>query len=178
MDLACFVEALLFVADGPVELDNLAAALDVTVEEIEGAIARLREREEQRGLRLQMVGRRVQMVTMPEAADAVEAFLGIGMGGKLSSAALETLAIIAYRQPITRARINAIRGVESDGVIRTLVAKGLVDKVGVLEQVGRPVLYGTTFEFLEYFGIDSLDALPTLPELEDYANVGEDVAES
>lgn len=178
MDLACFVEALLFVADGPVELDNLAAALDVTVEEVEQAIARLREREEQRGLRLQMVGRRVQMVTMPEAADAVEAFLGIGMGGKLSSAALETLAIIAYRQPITRARINAIRGVESDGVIRTLVAKGLVDKVGVLEQVGRPVLYGTTFEFLEYFGIDSLDALPTLPELEDYANVGEDVAES
>ncbi len=178
MDLACFVEALLFVADGPVELENLAAALDVTVEEVEQAIARLREREEQRGLRLQMVGRRVQMVTMPEAADAVEAFLGIGMGGKLSSAALETLAIIAYRQPITRARINAIRGVESDGVIRTLVAKGLVDKVGVLEQVGRPVLYGTTFEFLEYFGIDSLDALPTLPELEDYANVGEDVAES
>ena len=178
MDLACFVEALLFVADGPTELESLASALDVTVEEVERAIARLREREEQRGLRLQMVGRRVQMVTMPEAADAVEAFLGIGMGGKLSSAALETLAIIAYRQPITRARINAIRGVESDGVIRTLMAKGLVDKVGVLEQVGRPALYGTTFEFLEYFGIDSLDALPTLPELEDYGNVAEDVAES
>jgi len=178
LDLACFVEALLFVADGPTELETLAVALDVSVDEVEQAISRLRAQEEQRGLRWQVVGRRVQMVTMPEAADAVEAFLGIGMGGKLSSAALETLAIIAYRQPITRARINAVRGVESDGVIRTLVAKGLVDKVGVLEQVGRPVLYGTTFEFLEYFGIDSLEALPTLPELEDYANVTEDAAES
>jgi len=178
LDLACFVEALLFVADGPTELETLAAALDVSVDEVEQAISRLRAQEDQRGLRWQVVGRRVQMVTMPEAADAVEAFLGIGMGGKLSSAALETLAIVAYRQPITRARINAVRGVESDGVIRTLVAKGLVDKVGVLEQVGRPVLYGTTFEFLEYFGIDSLEALPTLPELEDYANVTEDAAES
>jgi len=175
--LACFVEALLFVADGPTELQDLASALDVSVEEVAQAIAELQADESRRGLRVQMAGTSVQMVTMPEAADAVETFLGIGMGGKLSSAALETLAIIAYRQPITRARINAIRGVDSDGVIRTLVAKGLVEKVGVLEQVGRPLLYGTTFEFLEYFGIKSLDALPTLPELEEYANMGGDAAE-
>lgn len=178
MDLACFVEALLFVADGPTELQDLASALSVSVEEIEQAIGELQAAESGRGLRVQMAGTSVQMVTMPEAADAVETFLGIGMGGKLSSAALETLAIIAYRQPITRARINAIRGVDSDGVIRTLVAKGLVEKVGMLDQVGRPLLYGTTFEFLEYFGIRSLGALPTLPELEDYASMAEDDAES
>ncbi|MGC9361110.1 MAG: SMC-Scp complex subunit ScpB [Anaerolineae bacterium] len=178
MDLACFVEALLFVADGPAELQDLASALSVSVKEIEQAIGELQAAESERGLRVQMAGSSVQMVTMPEAADAVETFLGIGMGGKLSSAALETLAIIAYRQPITRARINAIRGVDSDGVIRTLVAKGLVEKVGTLDQVGRPLLYGTTFEFLEYFGIRSLDALPTLPELEDYAGMAEDDPES
>jgi segregation and condensation protein B len=178
LEVARFVEALLFVADGPTELQDLASALSVSVEEIEQGIAELQAAESERGLRVQMAGTSVQMVTMPEAADAVERFLGIGMGGKLSSAALETLAIIAYRQPITRARINAIRGVDSDGVIRTLVAKGLVEKAGTLDQVGRPVLYGTTFEFLEYFGIKSLNALPTLPELEDYAGMAGEDSES
>ncbi|MHA1572719.1 MAG: SMC-Scp complex subunit ScpB, partial [Alphaproteobacteria bacterium] len=121
------------------------------------------------GLHVTRVGTRVQLVTMPDAAPVVERFLGISRSGKLSGAALETLAIIAYRQPITRAQIEAIRGVNSDGVIRTLQAKALVAPVGRLEQAGRPILLGTTFEFLQYFGIQSLDELPSLPELEDFS---------
>jgi segregation and condensation protein B len=109
------------------------------------------------------------MVSSPEAAPAIERLLGLSHSAKLSSAALETLAIIAYRQPITRAQVEAIRGVNSDSVIRTLLARSLVVPVGQLEQAGRPELLGTTFEFLQYFGIRSLEELPSLPELEDYA---------
>ena len=87
--------------------------------------------------------------------------------GKLSAAALESLAIIAYRQPITRAAIEGVRGVNSEGVLRTLLARSLVAPVGRLEQAGRPILYGTTFEFLQYFGIGSLAELPPLPDGDD-----------
>jgi segregation and condensation protein B len=104
------------------------------------------------------------MITVPGAAPAIERFLGMDRSGRLSAAALETLAIIAYRQPITRARLESVRGVSSDGVLRTLQAKELVAPVGRLEQVGRPILYGTTFEFLQYFGIASLEELPHLPD--------------
>jgi len=161
------VEAVLFVAEGPVRLDELVRALQVEPEEAERGLSALEASLSGRGLRLVRVGQRVQLVTAPGAAEAVDRFLGGSSSAKLSAAALETLAIIAYRQPVTRAQIEAIRGVNSDGVIRTLIARGLVEPLGRLDQAGRPEILGTTFEFLQYFGITSLSELPKLPELEE-----------
>jgi segregation and condensation protein B len=156
------LESLLFVADEPVAVSQLAKVLEVEVKSIEEALERLRAEYSPRGLRIQRRGERVQMVTAPEAAPHIKRFLGLRLSGKLSTAALETLAIIAYQQPITRARIEAVRGVNCDGVLRTLTSKGLIEEIGRLEQAGRPILYGTTFEFLQYFGLQDLAELPPL----------------
>lgn len=160
--ITSLIESLLFVADEPVALSDLARTLDVSTKEVGDAVARLSEAYANRGLRIQRVNGRVQMVTAPETAPTIERFLGLELSGKLSEAAMETLAIIAYRQPITRPQIDVIRGVNSDGVLRTLVARGLIEDVGRLDTVGRPILYGTTFAFLQHFGLESLDDLPPL----------------
>lgn len=156
------LESLLFVADGPVAVSQLARVLEVEVTSVEEALERLRTAYSQKGLRIQCQGEQVQMVTAPEAAPYIERFLGLQLKSTLSPAALETLAIIAYQQPITRAQIEAVRGVNCDGVLRTLTSKGLIEEVGRLEQAGRPILYGTTFEFLQYFGLQDLTELPPL----------------
>lgn len=161
------LEALLFLSEGPLTVEDLSMALDRTPEAVEEGLAALQQTLAARGVRLTRSGRRVQMVTAPEAAPAIERFLGQEASSRLSSAALEALAIVAYQQPVTRARVEAIRGVNSDGVLRTLQARGLIAPVGRLEQVGRPEVLGTTIEFLQYFGIESLDDLPSLPELEE-----------
>jgi segregation and condensation protein B len=157
---------LLFVADQPVTARQLANVLEVEEAAVEEVLAALDEAyvEGRRGLRLQRKGDRVQLVTVPEAAPHIQQFLGLELSGPLSQAALETLSIVAYRQPVTRAQVEAIRGVNSDGVLRTLVGRGLIESVGRLEQVGRPILYGTTFEFLQQFGLRSVDELPALEE--------------
>lgn len=162
LSLAAIVESLLFVADAPVPVSQLAEAAECEAREIEAALRSLSDSFADRGVRLQRKGSRVQLVTAPQAAPYIERFLGLPISGKLSAAALETLAIIAYRQPITRPQIEAIRGVSSDGVLRTLISKGLIEEVGRLETVGHPILFGTTFEFQQYFGIDSLSDLPPL----------------
>jgi len=162
LELTSLIESLLFVADAPVTPAQLAAALDVEPEAVETALAQLAVNYQHRGLRLQRKGGRVQLVTAPEAAPAIERFLGLELSNKLSPAALETLAIVAYRQPVTRAQVEAIRGVNSDSVLRTLINKGLIEEVGRLEQAGRPIVYGTTFEFLQYFGLQDLRELPPL----------------
>lgn len=162
LTLEARVEALLFVADGPVSTERLVASLMTQIEEIEEAIESLRRSGLTRGVRLQRKGQYAQLVTAPELAGDIERFLGLDLSGKLSPAALETLAIIAYKQPITRAEIDSIRGVQSDSVIRSLVSKGLIEEVGRLEQAGRPIVYGTTFEFLQYFGLQDLSQLPPL----------------
>ncbi|MBC7250717.1 MAG: SMC-Scp complex subunit ScpB [Anaerolineae bacterium] len=162
LELTSLIESLLFVADAPVTPAQLAAALDVEPQAVEKALEQLDQDYQRRGLRLQRKGGRVQLVTAPEAAPAIERFLGLELSSKLSPAALETLAIVAYQQPITRAQIEAIRGVNSDSVLRTLINKGLIEEVGRLEQVGRPIIYGTTFEFLQYFGLQDLQDLPPL----------------
>lgn len=156
------VEALLFVAEEPPTIAQLARALEVPAEAIEEALNALQERLKERGLRLQRHRDRVQLVTAPEAAEDVRRFLGLSGGTRLSMAALETLAIIAYRQPITRAEIEAIRGVNCDGVLRTLLARGLIEEVGRAEGPGRPILYGTTMLFLQHFGLRSVADLPPL----------------
>jgi len=165
-ELPALLESLLFVAPSPAPIARLAQTLGVTTEAVEAGLARLSEvyREEGRGLRLQRKGDRAHLTSAPEAAAYIERFLGVDLSAKLSQAALETLAVIAYRQPLTRAGIEAIRGVSCDGVLRTLIARELVESVGRLEQAGRPILYGTTIQFLQYFGLESLERLPALPE--------------
>lgn len=156
------LESLLFVADEPAPIDRLAAALEIGIEEVEAALTALDHDYAGRGIRLQRKRQRVQLVTAPQAAEPVRRFLGLEFTSRLSPAALETLAIVAYRQPVTRAKVEAIRGVNSDSVLRTLVNRGLIEEQGRLEQVGRPVCFGTTFEFLQQFGLANLDELPQI----------------
>ncbi len=156
------VESLLFVAEGPVSIERLAEALETTPACVEEALSRLEAAYAGHGLRLQRAGNRVQLTTAPEAASRIERFLGLEVRTRLSQAALETLAIIAYRQPITRSEIEAIRGVNSDSVLRTLLSAGLIEETGRAVTPGRPILYGTTFEFLQYFGLSSLEELPPI----------------
>jgi segregation and condensation protein B len=170
LPLTALVESMLFVAEEPPTIGRLAQALEASVAEVEAALADLQQiyhANGGRGIRLQRKNDRVQLITAPEAAPLIERFLGLDLSSKLSGAALETLAVIAYRQPLTRAEIEAVRGVSCDGVLRTLVARGLVQAKERLEQAGRPFLYNTTFQFLQYFGLESLDALPPLPDGEE-----------
>jgi segregation and condensation protein B len=156
------LESLLFVANGPVALEQLQKTLETSREQVEESLCDLDAAYAGRGLRLQRKNGEVQLVTVPEAGPYVERFLGLQLSGKLSSAAVEALAIVAYRQPVTRAQVEAIRGVNSDGVLSTLVARGLVTEVGRMDTAGRPILYGTTFEFLEYFGLKHVAQMPRL----------------
>jgi segregation and condensation protein B len=160
--LQALVESLLFVADEPATVARLAQALEVDAEAVEAALQEISADGANRGVRLQRKGDRVQLVTRPEAAAHVERFLGLELAGRLSQAALETLAIIAYRQPCTRVQIEAVRGVNCDSVLKNLLTKGLIEETGRLETVGHPFQYATTFAFLQHFGLRSLDDLPPL----------------
>ncbi|MCB0154149.1 MAG: SMC-Scp complex subunit ScpB [Anaerolineae bacterium] len=160
--LTTIIEGLLFVAAEPVAINQLASAVECSVAEVEVSLATLKDTCQERGIRVQRQGQKVQLVSAPELAPYIENFLGLSISGKLSTPALETLAMVAYRQPITRPEIEAIRGVNSDGVLRTLISKGLVEEVGRLDTVGHPALFGTTFEFLRYFGLEDLKNLPPL----------------
>lgn len=160
--LAVIIESLLFVADHPVTVSDLVKTLDASPQQIEQGLTILGDTYRTRGLRLQRNGSNVQLVTASGMTGYVEKFLGLSISSKLSTAALEALGIVAYRQPITRPEIEAIRGVNCDGVLRTLLSKGLIEEVGRLNTVGHPIQYGTTFEFLQYFGLASLDELPAL----------------
>ena len=160
------LEALLFVADEPIAPSVLARALELTPRQVRRGLDDLADtlRDEHRGVRLQQGPDGTQLVTASEAATAVENFLGIEANRRLSNAALETLAIVAYRQPVTRSSIEAIRGVNSDGSVATLRARGLIEGVGRAPGPGRPLLFSTTQRFLEHFGLERPDDLPPLPE--------------
>jgi segregation and condensation protein B len=172
-DLKASLEALLFVAPGPVTAAQLAAALEITTAEVEAGLAQLGEELQGRGLRLQRHAGQLQFTTAPEMAPLVERFLGLEATSHLSRAALEALAIVAYQQPATRPQVDAIRGVNSDGVLKSLLSKGLVHEVGRAEGPGRPILYATTSDFLQHFGMNSLDELPLLEEEQESREVGE-----
>lgn len=159
------LESLIFVSAEPVAQTELARALALAEADVARLIDDLVADYAGRGLRLERHAGRVQFVSAPEAASTVERFLRLDAGSsKISPAALETLAVVAYRQPITRPSIEAVRGVDVSGALRTLQQRGLVAEVGRLAAVGRPVLYGTTEEFLRQFGLSSLDELPPLEE--------------
>jgi len=161
-----YLEALLFVAPGETSPAQLAAALDLPLAEIESGLAELEALYNQegpnRGLRLQRFRGRVQLVSAPHASASIERFLGLESTSRLSRAALETLAITLYRQPVTRPQVDAVRGVNSEGVLKSLMLKGLVQEIGRAEAPGRPILYSATAECLQYFGLSSLSELPPL----------------
>ena len=159
------LEALVFAAPGPVLPSQLSAALSLSLKDIEEGLQVLDNQLAERGIRLQWHHGRVQLTTAPEFAPAVERFLGLEASSRLSKAALETLAIIAYQQPATRPEIDSIRGVNSDGVLKSLLSKGLIEEAGRAERPGRPILYATTSDFLNHFGLNSIKELPSLGEM-------------
>ena len=167
MPLAAQVEGLLFVASEAVAPSQLAEALDVSVSGVEVALNELEAALSKRGLRLQRHSGRVQLTTAPELAAAIEQFLGLESTSRLTRAALETLAIIAYRQPITHPQIDAIRGVNSDSMLKSLLNKGLIYESGRAEGPGRPILYITAPTFLQHLGLNSIAELPSLELVED-----------
>ncbi len=153
------VEAVLFVAEKPVPRGELAKVVGTTPKQLDAALAELAEWYAGSGLRLAHDGDDWQLVTAPEQAPIVAAYLGADRL-RVSPASLETLAVIAYRQPVTRAEVEAVRGVNCDQTIYTLMQRRLIEERGRKEAPGRPILYGTTWEFLECFGLSSLDELP------------------
>jgi segregation and condensation protein B len=161
------LEALLFVSDEPVGSVALAQALGTSRQEVDRLCEELAEAYEERGagITLRNVGGGWRLTTHPDAAEAVERYVLASRHTRLTKAALETLAIVAYKQPVTRHQISSVRGVNSDGVLRALVDRGFVAEVGREEGPGRPVLYGTTPEFLERLGLPSLSGLPSLTPL-------------
>lgn len=170
------LEALLFVSDEPVPSVTIAQSLGVERREADELCDELARSYEERpaGLVLRTVAGGWRLTTHPDAAPVVERYVLSSRHARLTKAALETLAIIAYKQPVTRHQVSAIRGVNADGVLRALADRGLVVEVGREETPGRPVLYGTTPEFLERLGLPSLAALPSLAPLLDAEEEAED----
>ncbi|MFN2139080.1 MAG: SMC-Scp complex subunit ScpB [Candidatus Promineifilaceae bacterium] len=161
------LESILFVASGPVSTARLGTVLNMSPAVVRSLLFDLEQDYLHRGLRLQWTGQNVQLTTAPEASEIVERFLGLEVTTRLSQAALEVLAIVAYLQPITRPSIDSIRGVNSDGSLRTLLGKGLIEEQGRMDTPGRPILYGTTPDFLQHFGLSIIDQLPPLDEEEE-----------
>jgi segregation and condensation protein B len=167
LPLSVKLEALLFVAPEPVTTAQLAAVLDVAPSVIERVLNELDVALSTRGLRLQRNAGRFQLTTAPQLAELIERFLGLEATTHLSRAALETLAIIAYQQPVTRPQIDSIRGVNSDSMMKSLLHKGLILESGRADGPGRPILYSTTPEFLQHFGLNSILEMPPLAKPEE-----------
>ena len=155
------LEALLFVAERPLSRREIASLAGTDAATVDARLGDLEVSLRGRGLRLVLSGDRVELATAPEAAPLVARYVGAD-AVRLSPAALETLAIVAYRQPVTKSAVERIRGVDSDYTMRGLVHRRLVVELGRMDAPGRPILYGTGFEFLERFGVASLDDLPPL----------------
>lgn len=177
-ELTALVEALLFVSERPVPAKELAAFIDHTSEDqVKEAISGLANRYAMAasGLQVETVAGGFRLSTRPELGEEIKEFFRIKNRQKLSRAALETCAIIAYKQPITNPEIQEIRAVSADGVLRTLLERRLIRIVGRKDTVGKPLLYGTTKLFLEHFGLATLDELPAVEEFGDL--MGDDSSE-
>jgi len=164
LPLTALIEALLFVSPTPLSPTQLANVLDIPARMIEKELEELENAYAKRGIRLQRYQGRVQLMSAPQAAPYIDTLLGLETTSRLSNAALETLSIIVFKQPITRPQIEAVRGVGCDGVLKNLLSKGLIEEVGRAETPGRPTLYTVTADFLQHFGLASLDELPSLEE--------------
>lgn len=165
-ELAKIIEAILFVSGEPVQLSAVARALEVTELEVSAAADELASDYDynRRGICLKRFGSHIQLSTRPDYAPQIEKLLQPIQKQSLSQAALETLAVVAYKQPVTRLDIEAVRGVKCDYSVQSLMNKGLIEEVGRKETLGRPILYGTTDAFLSHFGLTSLEDLPQPPE--------------
>lgn len=172
LSLEARIEALLFVSSLAVTPGQLSSALQATEKEVEEALASLERTLARRGVRLVRHRREILLSTAPETVADVERLLNLESSTHLSRAALEVLAIAAYQQSITRPQIDAIRGVNSDSVLRTLLRFGLLEEAGRSDGPGRPILYSTTSAFLQHFGLGSLDHLPPLTSEEAPRPVG------
>ena len=164
--LAPVIESILFVTEEPVEVGTLVRTLQHSRAEVEDALTELIERCESGGTRVQRDGDLVQLVTAPDYGPYVERYLGLE-ARQLSGAALESLAIVAYKQPVTRAGVEAVRGVNSDAAIASLLGRGLIEEVGKAASPGRPTLLGTTLKFLEHFGLRAPSDMPAIPGVTD-----------
>jgi segregation and condensation protein B len=164
-DLGAFLEALLFIAERPLTTAEVAELAGVPRLQAEAGLAALAEDllEDRRGLRLQRMDDAWQLATAPEVGERLAAYAA-REEARLTPAALEALAVVAYRQPCTRGEVDRVRGVDSDYVLRSLLHRRLVAEMGRRDTPGRPILYGTTFAFLERFGLTSLDDLPPIEE--------------
>ena len=162
------IEALLFVAgDEGMTVKQLAQYIDVDIMDIEAGLSELQSQyneEEQRGITIKQMAGTYQLTTKPEVSDTLKKLIENPTNQVLTGASLEVLAIIAYKQPITRAEVEDLRGVKSERPIATLVSRALIQEVGRAEGTGRAILYGTTKEFLNYFGLKNIKELPPLPD--------------
>ena len=173
VELERSIEAILMVVDEPVTELALASVLVVTIDEVVAALENLSSSYEGRGFELRAVAGGWRFYSHPDCAPAVEKFVLDGQQNRLTQAALETLAVIAYRQPVSRARVSAIRGVNVEAVMKTLITRGLVEEFGVEQETGA-ILYKTTSYFLERLGVKSLEDLPALaPYLPDLDRLDE-----
>lgn len=163
------LESILFIAGEPLTIETLKKVIDLSKEEIEGHIKELISEYSLKnsGLLIVEVAEGVQMVTNPASAPWVKKLIATAIPTKLSQQSLETLSIIAYKQPIIKSEIEAVRGVNSDGVVKTLLERRLVKILGRKEVPGRPLMYATTKEFLQYFGLKDLSELPMLKDFEE-----------
>lgn len=167
-NIECALEAVLFSLGEAVEIDRLAEALEVREDEIKNAFVNLQKKyqDENRGIKLIEIENSIQMCSNPDYFECIKRVTQIKKEAGLSSAALETLSIIAYNQPVTKGTIEFIRGVDCTYSVTRLLERGFIDELGRAETPGRPILYGTTAEFLRCFGLKNLDELPPLPEKE------------
>jgi len=165
-DLKHILESLLFVSDEPLSVKKCAEVLEIEAKTAKQVLENLKDEYQQagRGVQIRKIAGGYRMYTHPANSQYVEKLLLAWDGRRLTQAALETLAIVAYRQPITKPGVNAVRGVNSEGVITSLSDKGLLKEVGRENSPGQPILYGTTKIFLEHFGLNSVKELPLLEE--------------
>jgi segregation and condensation protein B len=176
--LKLVIESILFVADQPVSLKTLARLTEVDIEGVAAAVEELQQTSRERGIRIQRTGEAAQMVSAPETAPHVQRYLGIDENARLTPSSLVTLTVIAYKQPVTRGEVERILKKSCEWGIATLKARDLITEVGRANGPGRPYLFGTTFKFLEHFGLEKPEDLPPLPELEEAAVVAADRAEA
>lgn len=161
------VEALIFASGEPAPIDRICGTLEITADEAEAAVLAINAERADSAVYIVKLDDCYQMTTRTEHAAAIRRFLDITRNAPLSSAAFEVLAVVAYNQPVTRAFVEQVRGVDCSGVMSTLMEKGLIEERGRLELPGRPLLYGTTKNFLRCFGMSDLGELPPLPEKDD-----------
>lgn len=178
------IEAILFSSGEPVETEKIAQALEVETDTVHKLVDNLSIQydDRQSGLQIVKLGEKYQMITRSDFSDYVRSVLEVKKNAPLSQAAFEVLAVVAYNQPVTKAFVEQVRGVDCSGVVNTLCQKGLLEEKGRLDLPGRPLLYGTTDEFLRCFSVSSLDELPALPhedkaEENDEEEVGSEIAD-